>query len=643
MKRLVPFIIFLTISIAGIAQKNGNEWIQFNQSYFKIPVATQAVYRLTFSDLQNAGFPISGDPRRIQLFHRGIEQALHLSGESDGIFNPADFLEFFGTKNDGTLDAGLYANPGHQPHNYYNLYSDTTSYFLTLGTTNGKRMSTENASDVGLSTETFHWDERLVVLTSHYSSGIDYGSVQLSTFDEGEGWMGGQILQAQTGSYVIDGITQSAVSSGTPSFEILLTGRGPMAHVVEIYAGDRLIGSANFEGYQTFKYNASLLWTDVSGDGKVTINIKVLGAGGNPDRVSPNYIKIRYPQFFNMESKSEKAFMLSANQSDVSLVEISNAPTNARIYDITNPGSVKRISSTQSINVRAVVPNASSSRSLWITNSILKPPIKRIAFRSIQPSAHNYIIITHPLLRKPALGFTDPVKAFAEYRSLPEGGAFDTLVVNIDQVYDQFSYGEKTPLAIYHFLKFLSSTDAQKYLFLVGKGLDVDLQYHRNPGVDTAFKDLVPTAGYPASDMAFSAPNLSANTFATGRLTAMGPQDVAAYLKKVKETEALPFDNLRRKNLLHLSGGIYQGEPQEFRAYLAEFGAIAENHYLGGHVTALAKQSTDIELVNVADEVNKGVSLITFFGHSASTATDFDIGKVTDPVMGYANHGKYPL
>ncbi len=34
---------------------------------------------------------------------------------------------------------------------------------------------------------------------------------------------------------------------------------------------------------------------------------------------------------------------------------------------------------------------------------------------------------------------------------------------------------------------------------------------------------------------------------------------------------------------------------------------------------------------------------MTFFGHSSSTALDFDIGFVTDPVMGYDNKGKYPV
>ncbi len=58
------------------AQRFGNEWIRFDQQYFKIPVTQKGIYRITASDLQAAGFPVAAvDPRRIQLYHRGFEQA----------------------------------------------------------------------------------------------------------------------------------------------------------------------------------------------------------------------------------------------------------------------------------------------------------------------------------------------------------------------------------------------------------------------------------------------------------------------------------------------------------------------------------------------------------------------------------------
>ncbi len=74
----------------------------------------------------------------------------------------------------------------------------------------------------------------------------------------------------------------------------------------------------------------------------------------------------------------------------------------------------------------------------------------------------------------------------------------------------------------------------------------------------------------PGADMAFTA-GLNGTTFQpevpTGRLTASTSIQVASYLNKVKETEALPFDDLWRKNLLHLSEGSMKENPNYFAAY----------------------------------------------------------------------------
>ena len=41
-------------------------------------------------------------PNRIQLFHKGVELAIKIEGQQDGKFDPADYIEFYGVKNDGS-------------------------------------------------------------------------------------------------------------------------------------------------------------------------------------------------------------------------------------------------------------------------------------------------------------------------------------------------------------------------------------------------------------------------------------------------------------------------------------------------------------------------------------------------------------
>ncbi|MBZ0247064.1 MAG: transporter, partial [Cyclobacteriaceae bacterium] len=98
-----------------------------------------------------------------------------------------------------------------------------------------------------------------------------------------------------------------------------------------------------------------------------------------------------------------------------------------------------------------------------------------------------------------------------------------------------------------------------------------------------------------------------------------------------------------RKDVLHLSGGIQPLELTTFRQYMDNFGDVAEGPYYGGKIKTIGKQEPNpVELINVSEEVNKGVNFITFFGHSSPSTIDIDIGFATDPVLGYNNPGKYP-
>src|SRR5690606_32002512 len=102
-------------TLKSIAQPYGNEWIDYSsgRKYFKIQIAQDGLYRINFSTLQFALQSISEDianidPRSIQVYNRGEEVFLYVHGESDGAFNASDYLEFYGERNTGWLDEGLY-------------------------------------------------------------------------------------------------------------------------------------------------------------------------------------------------------------------------------------------------------------------------------------------------------------------------------------------------------------------------------------------------------------------------------------------------------------------------------------------------------------------------------------------------------
>jgi hypothetical protein len=218
--------------------------------------------------------------------------------------------------------------------------------------------------------------------------------------------------------------------------------------------------------------------------------------------------------------------------------------------------------------------------------------------------------------------------------------------MNMGLLYDHYNYGEKSPLAIRYFVQDMLPGNP-RYLLLLGKGYNVNFKPHRQDPLTATTFNLVPTAGFPGSDIALTA-GLAGTVYGaalpTGRVNARNVGELVAYLEKIIEMEAAPFDELWRKNIIHLSGGLTQGELALFKRYVDQFKSIAEGPYLGGQVTTVNKQSNEATvLINVAEEVNKGVSLITFFGHSSTQVTDIEIGKVTDVTLGYNNLGRYPM
>jgi len=642
----------------------GNEWIQYNQLYFKVGVAQDGVYRITYADLQSAGFPVgSVDPRRLQLFHRGTEQAIYVHGQDDAVFNPDDYIEFFGKRNDGQSDAELYRPATLQPHAYYNLFTDTTWYFLTYNLLQpGKRIQrTWEVNVGGLPPETSHRSEALRVMTDQYSTGKAYGPapnnfIQYTFFDEGEGWTGVLLRQNEQADYVLENIARAVPADGPPELEIQIVGRAEVANRVEVYVGPntaslRLWATRDFNGYAPVTLKQPLNWTDIGADNRMVVRVRALSQGAGAARLSANYIRVAWPQNFDASGFTEKVYNLKENAGNKSFIQFSGVTSGTRLWDITNPhDAVWYEPPSPATPLHPVVSGTAQPRRLFLFSAVRSvSQIKPVAFRSIQPSLHNYIIITHPLLRRSAGAYSDPVKAYAAYRASAAGGGFDTLVVNIQQLYDQFNYGEQSPLAIFRFMKFFCNTRVPNYLFIIGKGLDPSWNYFRNPtaAAFSVHKNLVPSAGMPASDMLFTI-GLAGTTFEpavpTGRISATSPEQVAAYLDKVVQMESQPYNALWRKNIIHLSGGLTPLETLQFRTILENYAQTAKGPYLGARVKAQAKNTTQVgELINIAAEVNNGLNLITFFGHSSPTTNDFEVGFVSDPLLGYNNPGKYPM
>ncbi|HYG40011.1 MAG TPA: C25 family cysteine peptidase [Cytophagales bacterium] len=665
-KRTFVFAFLFMVSLGVPAQDFGNEWIVTGQKYFKIKTAENGIYRITYQDLVTSGFPVNTpgfNKGKIQMFHRGVEQAIYISGAQTGTFNSNEVIEFYGKKNDGFLDAYLYKSPGVQPHQYYNLYTDTTAFFITYAFANvtGKRMETRTAefNSSNLPKETYHLEENLTVFVDQYSEGQYYplgsnGATLLASYDTGEGWTGARIQKTKSRDFKVSGITGLVASGAKPKLELVLVGRNNRKHNVNLTVGPaisslRSIKDLEFDYYSSATINETIEFADISNAGDLNARVLVNGfPNESTDYVSVSYVKLTYPQSFSLTGGS-KIFNIAPNPGGKSFVEISNITPATIIYDITDPNNVKRLNYFISGSTgNTVVSNTVSGRKLLVVNNEYKAAaLSNIAFRNLSSTA-NYLIVTNKLLHEPVESVGDPIKAYTSYRASVAGGSYDTLSINVDQLYNQFTYGEVSPLAIRRFADYMLTIGNPKFLFLIGKALNVTLKYHRTAHpADYIHRDLVPTMGFPGSDVLFTAGLKGTGrepAIPTGRIAARTPQEVVNYLNKIKEMEALSYDDLWHKDLIHLSGGLQSNEVELFKSYTQGFADIAEDAYLGGDVTLISKTTNlTVEFINIAEQINKGALMVTFFGHSAPDVTDIEIGKCTNPVNGYNNKGKYPM
>jgi Peptidase family C25/FlgD Ig-like domain/CARDB len=646
--RTYIFLIFsLFVSNISKAQNLGNEWINYNQQYFKLKITQKGVYQMSFTDLKTAGFPTNINPEKIQLFRRGQEQSIFIKGEEDKKLDETDLIEFYAEGNDGALDSLLYSPTLSQPHKYYSLYSDTASYFLTYRLDNqlGKRIKiSQKSNSQNLKPEPFNVEETLQLFTSSYAEGqpdpIGVGShagVLNSNYGYGRGWTGD--VQNKNVFVNFDFNLRNFIKIDTqkPQLEVLFTGRSAGGHLIENWIGNgsnqRLLDTTISDNYFTKKILKIVNFQDITNN---TLRFSTRSVGSQADQYSVSYLKLTYPQNFDMLGVSEKVFTLPKSSIQDRFISIPNAPEGIQLYDISDKNNLQKIGFSKNGNA---IESVISGQQILATNQFKKvSAIEPISFRNISNSKANYLIINHKSLSK-------YVKDYATYRASAIGGKYDTLSVDVDFLYNLFTYGDKNPLAIKRFFSKMLRNGKPEFAFLIGYATNP--QKSRKSLSDYQI-DLVPTLGYPGGDVPFTmglnGTEANFSSLAIGRLATDNPETVLHYLNKVKEHEVNPMDALWRKTALKMSGGRSIGELTSLRQYTEEFKAVCENGLFGQKVDLLAKKTDNpVEFINVTERVNQGVGMIMMFGHSAPGQTDMDIGFCSNDLLGYKNKGKYPL
>ncbi|MEO9209710.1 MAG: C25 family cysteine peptidase, partial [Ginsengibacter sp.] len=666
MKKIV-LGLFLLINAVAYSQTYTNNWIDYSRSYYKLNIGKSGLYQIKLSDLTTMG--LSNIPiEQFQLWRNGKEQILY-TNKTSGFLSATDFIQFWGELNDGKPDTKLYLKPEYQLSDHFSLQSDTVAYFLTVNPSgNNLRYSHNDNNTIGnvLPPEPYFMNVRGIYFNNKINPGyaLPAGDVYVysSSYDMGEGWTSDDIYPGSPLSAIINNL--NVYTSGpNATVNLGMAGSAFNARNVKVSLNGTNIVNETIAYLNPLKKMVNdvpltlLSGTDIA-------NFSFQNNSLTPtDRVVASHVEIKYPSKWNFNGLTDFYFELPSSLSG-NYLEIENfnygdvAPI---LFDITNQKSyVGDITSTPGKIKFALPPSTLSIRKFRLVNvsaAAIKtiPLLQKRDFVNYAVTANqgNYLIISNPDLYNDGIGVNN-VALYSQYRNSSAGGSYNSKVIDINQLIDQFAFGiKKHPSAIKDFIAFAKNnfTITPKFVFLIGKGITYN-EYSKNQKSVYAEKlNLVPTFGSPASDVLLVSPYGSAvPTFPVGRLSAISGEEVGNYLQKVKEYESAQNSTVQTlesklwmKNITQIVGGKEVSESNLFQGYMNQYKKVIEDTSYGGHTELFVKTSNAaVQLIagkRIEQLFNEGISILEYFGHSSANTLEFNL---SDP-NSYSNSGKYPL
>ncbi len=126
-----------------LANDTTGGWFNLNAKYIKLAIPNDGIYRITKAELDSLYPAIAGaDPATFQLFDRGKEIPIYVSGDSSNVLSPEGYIEFPALRNYTGKHRIITTALSQEYNEYLNRYTDSTILWLTWGSQAGIRMST---------------------------------------------------------------------------------------------------------------------------------------------------------------------------------------------------------------------------------------------------------------------------------------------------------------------------------------------------------------------------------------------------------------------------------------------------------------------------------------------------------------------
>lgn len=394
-----------------------------SQPGVKIFVKQEGFYRVTRSELQNGGFNVNSNSSTWKLFLKGVEQAINI-GANDS------YIEFYGKGED-------------VPE------SDKLVYYLISGGNAGKRIGTTVLRPLSNVLGTNYNQTFVKKDRSEYAGSLLNG--------DAENFFGTSVtnLSTTTINFNLDGIDENSPKC---TIELNLQGLTTGAHNVTVTLNgaqfDPISGAGPFMMRGTYRTSTQFLRDGVNTlELKSTVGITLIES-----------IKINYNRLY-LAQNNQLSFYTNQYKK-TTLNGFTSADT--RVFDLTYPDEPTIITGLQPEQnggtYKITLPGHRARVMYAVEDSAIKHPASIVQnFPStLSTAAHNgeFVIIAHK-------DFMTVAENWANYR---RGQGTSVEVVDIADVFDEFSYGSNRSLAIRSFLQYAKENwqTAPKYVLLIG-------------------------------------------------------------------------------------------------------------------------------------------------------------------------------
>lgn len=579
----------------------------------KIMVTHEGWYRVTQPQLVAAGLDAAVDPRFLELFAEAIEQPIRITGATDGAggFGPQAAIEFYGRG----LDTP---------------YSDQRAYWLVSGHQPGQRIRQwDSSGDGGQIPQSFPQTVELKQRTTYFAALLR---------DNTDNFFGA-LVTATPVDETINAPGVAASATDDVKLRVVLQGvTQAVPHQVAVTLNGASLGNVNFtgesEGDAEFRIPPGQLL-----EGANTVTLTALA--GDTDISLVDYLKLHYSRTYTAQFDHLK---FTADAGDhVTVTGFNQVPT--RLLDITDPLqpldlTVQSHTEDGKFVLDAKVPwQVPGTHTLVaVADNAIKPPFAVLknhpsTWHRAQPGADEVMLT--------ASYFADQLAPLVQLR---QSQGQSVAVVRVEDLYDEFNFGERSPYAVKNFLVSATGNWQKKprYLLLMGDA-SVDPRNYLGFG----YFDFVPTRIIAttlmktASDDWFS--DLADTGFAqiaTGRLPVRTTDDATTVVNKIVNYEKGSAPGPWTSQAL-----IVADVDDPFVSFTQE--AQSVETLLPPTIAVTDVFATDLDAGTARAEIlagiNSGKLLVNYDGHGAVEVWSGEDLLDDNSAAGLTNGGQLPL